>query len=314
MMRIDAILPTYNRAALLPSALDAALAAHVPAGCTVRIVVVDNNSNDRTRDVVAAYRLGHGDRISYLFEGKQGRHQALNAGIASSTADVVAFFDDDERIAPDWFDIIAGAFGCPDTDYIAGPVRPDWSAPAPSWLPRDGYGGVLGIIDNGAGRRRFNEPGFPAMPTGGNFAIRKSVLDRCGPYAPDFMYAEDRYMYEQLTTIGAVGYYLPALVVFHQVPPKRLRKSYFRHWSYTEGCNRGKLARTKPPEPRSIIGVPAWKWRQVAGAAFAATVGKLRRRRDCPAAFKAELDVIQFMGFVTARNLGTLTDRYMDRA
>ena len=313
-MRIDAILPTYNRANLLPNALDTALAAHLPAGCTVRIVVVNNNSSDSTRDVVAAYQVRHGERMSYLFEAKRGRHHALNAGIASSTADVIAFFDDDERIAPDWFDVIAGAFGDAKTDYIAGAVRPDWSEPAPSWLPQDAYGGVLGIIDNGAGRRRFNEPGFLAMPTGGNFAIRKVVLARCGPYSPDFMYAEDRYMYQQLTKIGAVGYYLPTLVVFHYVPPKRLRKSYFRHWSYTEGCNRGKLARAEPPEPRSLIGVPAWKWRQAAGAAFAVTVGKLRWRRNCPATFKAELDVIQFIGFVTARNLGTLAERYKDRA
>ena len=188
-MRIDAILPTFNRANLVVKALESALAAAVPSGCEIRFFVVDNNSRDETREMIASYSQSHENKITYLFEPQQGRHHALNNGIAHSTADVIAFFDDDERLPANWFEVIAEAFQNEAVDYIAGPVKPDWNAPAPSWLPQDGYGGVLGIIDNGTERRRYGASGFMGMPTGGNFAIRKSVLDRCGPYSPEFMYS-----------------------------------------------------------------------------------------------------------------------------
>ena len=313
-MRIDAILPTFNRANLVVKALESALAAAVPSGCEIRFFVVDNNSRDETREMIASYSQSHENKITYLFEPQQGRHHALNNGIAHSTADVIAFFDDDERLPANWFEVIAEAFQNEAVDYIAGPVKPDWNAPAPSWLPQDGYGGVLGIIDNGTERRRYGASGFMGMPTGGNFAIRKSVLDRCGPYSPEFMYSEDRYMYEQLIKIDAAGFYLPELFVYHLIPSKRLQKAYFRRWAYTEGRNRGKLERQARGTPGSLLGAPLWKWRQVAGAAGTILAGLLRPRRDAAGRFKAELDVIQFLGFYSGRNLRFIKDRYVDRA
>lgn len=313
-LRIDAILPTFNRADLVVNALESALSAEVPVDCEVQFFVVDNNSSDKTREVVARYSEAHENRITYLFEPQQGRHHALNTGIAHSTADIVAFFDDDERLPPDWFMLIAEAFQDEAVDYIAGPVRPDWSAPAPSWLPGDGYGGVLGIIDNGTERRRYGASGFMGMPTGGNFAIRRRVLDRCGPYSPEFMYSEDRYMYEQLVKINATGFYLPELSIYHLIPSKRLRKSYFRRWAYTEGRNRGKLERQARRTLGSMLGAPLWKWRQVAGAVVTILAGLLRGSRDYPGRFKAELDVIQFLGFYSGRNLRFVKDRYVDRS
>ena len=179
-MKIDVILPTYNRADLLTRALDSALDATTPAGHTIQIIVVDNNSTDRTKALVADYMSKCGPRLQYLFEPKQGRHHALNCGIAQSSADVIAFFDDDERLVPSWFETIAENFARPDIDFIGGRVLPEWSAPPPAWLPKRGYGGVLGIIDHGNRRRRYRTPDFPEMLTGGNTAMRRSALTACG--------------------------------------------------------------------------------------------------------------------------------------
>ena len=234
-MKIDVILPTYNRADLLTRALDSALDATTPAGHTIQIIVVDNNSTDRTKALVADYMSKCGPRLQYLFEPKQGRHHALNCGIAQSSADVIAFFDDDERLVPSWFETIAENFARPDIDFIGGPVLPEWSAPPPAWLPKRGYGGVLGIIDHGNRRRRYRTPDFPEMLTGGNTAMRRSALTACGPYSPDYMYTEDRYMWERLCAIGAGGDYVPEFVVYHHIPAKRLQKSYFRQWARNDG-------------------------------------------------------------------------------
>src|SRR5262249_11892879 len=125
-MNIDVVLPTYNRADLLARSLDSALAATIPIGHTIQIVVVDNNSTDRTKAIVDGYISPSGPHFKSLFEPKQGRHHALNCGIARSSADVIAFFDDDERLVPTWFETIAENFARPDIDFIGGPVLPEW--------------------------------------------------------------------------------------------------------------------------------------------------------------------------------------------
>jgi glycosyltransferase involved in cell wall biosynthesis len=50
-MKIDVIRPTYNRADLLPRALDSAVNAADPDGHEVQVIIVDNISSDQTKTV-----------------------------------------------------------------------------------------------------------------------------------------------------------------------------------------------------------------------------------------------------------------------
>src|SRR5574338_553913 len=117
-MRLDVILPTYNRQDLLPSALNSLLAADVPAGLEVSITVVDNNSTDGTRQVIESFQKQYGDRIHYCFEQKQGRSHALNAGIAATSGDLIGVIDDDEEIDRDWYTTAFVMFSKRDLDFI----------------------------------------------------------------------------------------------------------------------------------------------------------------------------------------------------
>ena len=72
-MRLDVIVPTYNRQDLLPLSLNSLFAAEIPAGLEVSVTVVDNNSTDGTRQVVESFKEKFGDRIQYCFEQQQGR-------------------------------------------------------------------------------------------------------------------------------------------------------------------------------------------------------------------------------------------------
>jgi len=84
-MRLDIILPTYNRDSLLGQALESLLVANVPDGMRVEIVVVDNNSTDNTPALVEKWKEKFNGRLRYMFEAKQGRSYALNAGIQATT-------------------------------------------------------------------------------------------------------------------------------------------------------------------------------------------------------------------------------------
>src|SRR3982750_2500794 len=137
-MRLDVIIPTHNRAALLGRALQSLLAAAPPDAFDVDITVVDNRSTDDTPAVVQSFVPRFGGRLPYLYESKPGRSHALNAGIAATHGGLVGRIDDDEEVDYGWLRTIAAAFQDPATDFIGGPHLPRGGAPLP---PRAGRGG-----------------------------------------------------------------------------------------------------------------------------------------------------------------------------
>src|SRR5690349_5231481 len=96
---------TYNRCQTLRSALESVLGQEAD-GVRFEVIVVDNNSTDDTKQVVESFvRRGHSN-LRYSFEGRQGLSHARNAGIAVARSPLVAFTDDDIRVAPDWVSTI----------------------------------------------------------------------------------------------------------------------------------------------------------------------------------------------------------------
>lgn len=93
--RVSVIIPTYNRAQLLPRAIDSVLAQTVADRCD--IVVVDDGSTDDTPAVAARY----GDRIQYIRQPNRGAAAARNTGIRASDGEFVAFLDTDDEWRPD---------------------------------------------------------------------------------------------------------------------------------------------------------------------------------------------------------------------
>ena len=91
---VSAIIPTYNRADLLPRALDSVL------GQTRRpdqVLVVDDGSTDGTSDVLARY----GDRITVIQQANAGKSTTLNRAVSRIETGWVWIFDDDDIAYPD---------------------------------------------------------------------------------------------------------------------------------------------------------------------------------------------------------------------
>jgi hypothetical protein len=191
-----------------------------------------------------------------------------------------------------------------DTDFIAGPCLPLWGeGSAPAWLPA-GYGGVLGIIDNGDQRMRYT-PLFKGMLTQGNCAVRRSIYDEAGPYPPEFTTAEDRWLYGWLIENGKVGYYCPDLVIRHIMQADRLNKAYFRRWAAREG--RDLAACDRLAGRKGSLGQP-WFWKRsvknVGQLAIAAITGAGAGAKS----FEAELNLrqafAQLQAFIAPREGG----------
>ncbi len=83
-MTITVILCTYNRCRSLTKALESVAASQLPGSIKWEVLVVDNNSNDQTHEVVGEVCRRFPDRFRYMFEAKPGKSHALNAGFESA--------------------------------------------------------------------------------------------------------------------------------------------------------------------------------------------------------------------------------------
>src|SRR3712207_2632458 len=103
---ISAIVCTWNRIALLEGAL-AALVDQVSAP-PHEIIVVDNASPDASGALIHRY-AGRHPQVRYLYEPRQGLSYARNAGVRAARGAIIAFTDDDVRVAPEWMGEIGRA-------------------------------------------------------------------------------------------------------------------------------------------------------------------------------------------------------------
>ena len=71
-------------------------------GISWELIVVDNNSKDKTRALCEEYKKDAPWHTKYTFEEKQGLSQARNRGIQHAQGKIVAFIDDDVVVDKYW--------------------------------------------------------------------------------------------------------------------------------------------------------------------------------------------------------------------
>jgi glucosyl-dolichyl phosphate glucuronosyltransferase len=299
-MRLDVVIPTYNRQQSLARTLGSLQKARVPNGLSVGITVVDNNSSDETRLVVERWSQELSG-VSYVYENKQGRSFALNAGIQATSGDLIGFIDDDEEIEESWYESVYDAFSSRDVDFIGGPYIPNWEVEPPNWLPRK-YCGVIGDIQAGDRIVPFDES-YPGILMGGNAVLKREILNRVGLYMTSvsrkgkkLLAGEDEEMYQRLLKANAKGLYLPHLRIFHHIPAERLTKSYFRRWCFWRGVSSGVLDRQQPADVRYLFGVPRYLYGAAARGMLSNVVGVFSST-DASCRFTNELASWDLAGF-----------------
>jgi len=90
------IIPTYNRANLLEIAIKSVLEQEFS---NFELIVVDDGSEDHTRQVVNAFE---DSRIQYHYQKNQERSTARNNGIHFAKAKYICFLDDDDYYLPNY--------------------------------------------------------------------------------------------------------------------------------------------------------------------------------------------------------------------
>ncbi len=90
---ISVIIPTFNRAELLTSALESLASQSVP-NHLYEIVVIDDGSSDATNEVCQAFSLRA--KLKYWRIDNSGISAAKNLGVFVSRSPILLFFDDDD--------------------------------------------------------------------------------------------------------------------------------------------------------------------------------------------------------------------------
>ena len=264
MIRLSLIIPTHNRSERLIAALESVIRQDLPAA-DWECVVVSNNSTDDTvarfGDFAARYP---GLNLRLVTEDAPGVSYARNRGIAETSAPLLVFIDDDERINPGFLRAYADFFDAhPDAVVAGGRIIAEYVTGRPAWLSKYTEMPIANPMDFGDAVRPF-----PAgrVPGGGNMAFRRSAALRYGGFDPSLgrvgrmlIGGEENDFFERLMRGGETCWYVPGAVMWHIIPPEKLTESYFRRLCYNVGVSQRLRAGMYRRYPKTLL-FESLKW------------------------------------------------------
>ena len=264
MIRLSLIIPTHNRSERLIAALESVIRQDLPAA-DWECVVVSNNSTDDTvarfGDFAARYP---GLNLRLVTEDGPGVSYARNRGIAETSAPLLVFIDDDERINPGFLRAYADFFDAhPDAVVAGGRIIDEYVTGRPAWLSKYTEMPIANPMDFGDAVRPF-----PAgrVPGGGNMAFRRSAALRYGGFDPSLgrvgrmlIGGEENDFFERLMRGGETCWYVPGAVMWHIIPPEKLTESYFRRLCYNVGVSQRLRAGMYRRYPKTLL-FESLKW------------------------------------------------------
>jgi len=304
---ITVVISTYNRCEMLPAAIEAVLNQEAP-DTSYEVIVIDNNSSDRTRQVVESYIREDHRNLKYVFEPRQGLSYGRNAGITNAGGAIIVFVDDDVRAQHDWVANIHRAFDLySEVDCVAGKILPKWQKEPPAWLNCDHWA-PLALQDHGPSPLHIDRE-RPLSLAGANIAFRREVFQR-GLFSPDFPRAQDTEFLLRFWRAGGRAMYIPDVVVFADVQAERLTKSYHRKWHATNGSfnslmrlgehvgSQGQILEAVPDDI-TLFDTPGYVYRQVLEACGQWLMAIVRGRNSL--SFKHENRVRFLVSYISTR-------------
>jgi glucosyl-dolichyl phosphate glucuronosyltransferase len=238
---ISVVICTRNRARLLSRALTSVVEQTFPRR-DYEILVVDNQSTDRTHEIVKQFQ--EKASVRYLREDRIGLWVARNTGWRNAAGRYIAFFDDDAIASQAWLAAIREGFTSapPMVGVIGGPVRPIWEKPRPAWLGDD-IVCSLTIIDWGPSDKLIDDISREFL-VGANMAVPKALLAEVGGFHPrlgrvgnKLLSNEDIFLEKEIIRRGYRCFYKPSMAIKHLVPAARMNQKWFIRRYYWQGVS-----------------------------------------------------------------------------
>ena len=237
---ISVIIATYNRDSVLGETL-AYMVQMQRTGINSEFVVVDNNSTDKTRQIVEEF--AEQLPIRYLFEAKPGQNCARNRALnQSQLGDIVAFTDDDVVPDKDWLQaIVSTCRKWPNCGVFGGKIYVVWpGGQIPKWARMPDIRS-LAFAEHDYGQSECIYTAG-AYPFSGNFWVRRRILanaikfdESIGWRPGNRILATETSLLRKLADKGERFLYSPGAVVGHRVTSEQLSLKYLMSRAYSRG-------------------------------------------------------------------------------
>jgi glycosyltransferase involved in cell wall biosynthesis len=236
-IKISVVIATRNRAKYLEKAIKSLVNQSLDP-TKYEIIIVDNASEDETKQVVEAFASLK--NLRYITEPVVGLSKARNAGWKSALGEYIALLDDDAVADAKWLEKYLEAFEefGEAVGLIGGKVELIWEYPQPVWLPTE----LLGFFSF---YRYADKPIIlenKQWLSACNLAFPRKVIYAVGGFREDLGREGDRlraggeeYLRRQVDKRGLQSIYHPDIVVHHHVSSNKLTKRWFRNAAYWQG-------------------------------------------------------------------------------
>lgn len=252
------IICTYNRPQLLRSALQSVTNVDFDPD-QFEIVVVDNGSNDQSRDVFTEISGQRRCHMSYTREERLGLSYARNKGIELAQGEIVVFLDDDEIVPANWLAELIKPYA--DDERIAcigGRIIPVFPNDVyPPWYSRE-IQGFFGGVDHGD---LLHEVNFPyEYLGGGNISFDKELICKLGMFNVNLgvtgktLYSgEENELTERIKNAGFKVLFNPNAVTYHLIERYRISRRLLYRRAFQNGISDAMTDRLRQGSSLSLL-------------------------------------------------------------
>lgn len=222
-MDLSVILCTYNNADRLRITLDALCELKSPQDVDWELVMVNNNSTDKTEEVIKSF--ADSLPITYAYEPVQGKSRALNLGLALAQGDLIVFTDDDVKPNPHWLIAYWEAYQeRSEGYYFGGPIESEFEGEPPD---EDFLEAATPCV---AGLNYGSESHEEDLFLGANWACPVELLAETegfdiglgvGSHTRKISVGEETKLMKKLKNMGYNGWYVKKSKVLHFVPKRK---------------------------------------------------------------------------------------------
>ncbi|HEX3571798.1 MAG TPA: glycosyltransferase family A protein [Acidobacteriaceae bacterium] len=195
-MVLSFVVPAFNEEAYIGDCLEAILKQTKDIQDSTEIIVVNNASTDRTREVALRY-----PGVRVVDEPRKGLTFARQAGFLASTGSIIANVDSDSRLTPGWVDRVLNEFQSnPRLAGFSGPFIYYDLTDQQRRMVKVFY--LLGWVTHIMNKHVLR---VGAMMQGGNFVVSRAALEKIGGFNVDIsFYGEDTDIARRLNAVGDV--------------------------------------------------------------------------------------------------------------
>jgi glycosyltransferase involved in cell wall biosynthesis len=232
-MFLSVIICTYNRDQHIKRALDSLTAQDFDKN-RYEIIVVDNNSTDKTSEIINRFKEEHPEhQIVLTTEKNQGLSFARNKGISLAKGKIISYIDDDGIAKKDYIKQIEEyivrypnhyAFGGKVLAVYETKKTPDWMS---KYIER-----IISIVDLGEEVKILKK----TYPVGCNMFFKKEIFEKLGGFNTQLkLRSDDKYIFLKIRQAGYEILYLPKVVVWHYIDAFRITGEYVKKVSKLNG-------------------------------------------------------------------------------